>query len=82
VAYMAQQWVTDRVRDAYRDRTSEASTAAEEAQRVRAWLTTLVLDAAVVAVIDEPLAALEDGLRSVANGGHPDGGRRALTPSA
>jgi ABC-type thiamine transport system ATPase subunit len=66
MAYMAQQWVTDRVREAYRDRTREASTAAEEAQRVRAWLTTLVLDTAVVAVIDEPLAALESGLRSAA----------------
>jgi len=66
MAYMAQQWVTDRVREAYRDRTREASTEAEEAQRVRAWLTTLVLDTAVVAVIDEPLAALESGLRSAA----------------
>jgi len=61
---MAQQWVTDRVRQAYRDRMSQAAAAAEEAQRVRAWLATLELDASVAAVIDEPLAALEDGLRS------------------
>jgi len=66
MAYMAQQWVTDRVREAYRNRARRASTAAEEAQRVRAWLATLAIDPTVAAVIDEPLAALEDGLRSAA----------------
>lgn len=64
MAYMAQQWVTDRVHDAFRDRTDEASAAAAEARRIRAWLATLGLDPPVAAVIDEPLAALEDGLRA------------------
>jgi hypothetical protein len=67
MAYMAQQWVTDRVRETFRDRGTDASTAADEAGRVRAWLLTLGLDPAVSAVIDEPMAALEDGLRSAAN---------------
>jgi hypothetical protein len=67
MAYMAQQWVTDRVRETFRDRGADASTAADEAGRVRAWLMTLGLDPAVSAVIDEPLAALEDGLQSAAS---------------
>jgi hypothetical protein len=65
VAYMAQQWLSTAVRDAFRDRPDAVEQAAE-AERVRAWLASLPLDGAVIAALDEPIAALEDGLRGAA----------------
>ena len=56
--YMAQQWLTTTVRDAYRAR-SDAGAAADEAARVRAWLGALPLDPTAVAALVEPIAALE-----------------------
>lgn len=63
--YMAQQWVTDAVRAGFHDRR-DAPTRADETARVRAWLASLPLERAVIAAIDEPLAALEEGLRRAA----------------
>jgi hypothetical protein len=68
--YMAQQWLTTTVRDAYRAR-SDAGAAADEAARVRAWLGALPLDPTAVAALVEPIAALEDGLRQAAAGPPP-----------
>jgi hypothetical protein len=65
MAYMAQQWLTNAARDAFRER-SDAAAQAAEAARVRAWLASLPLDAGVVAALDEPIAALEDGLSQAA----------------
>ncbi len=64
--YMAQQWVSDQVRDAYRNRSNDARMAQAETAKVRAWLASLELGPAVAAAIDEPLAALEHGLRGAA----------------
>lgn len=62
MAYMAQQWLANTIRDAFRDR-SDAPEQAAEAARLRAWLESLPLDRATVAVLVEPVAALEDGLQ-------------------
>jgi len=62
VAYMAHQAVTTAIREAFRDRP-DALVQAEEAARCRAWLRSLPLDPSLVAMIVEPIAALEDGLR-------------------
>jgi hypothetical protein len=63
MAYMAQQAVETAVREAFRDRP-DALAHAEEAARIRAWLGALPLSASLVASLVEPIAALEDGLRS------------------
>ncbi len=72
---MAQQWVTDRVRETFRQRPDEASVAASDARRAREWLASLGLEPSVAAIVDEPLAALEDGLRGAA-------GHRPQVPAA
>jgi len=63
---MAQQWLETSVRDAFRGR-GDALDQADEAARVRAWLASLPLDRAAGAALDEPMAALEDGLRKAAS---------------
>jgi hypothetical protein len=65
MAYMAQQWLTSAVRDAFKDRADAAEQAAEAA-RVHAWLESLPLERAAVAALVEPIAALEDGLAASA----------------
>jgi hypothetical protein len=65
MAYMAQQWLTNAVRDAFR-RRSDAATQIAEVARVRAWLASLPLDPGVIATLDEPIAALEAGLTQAA----------------
>ncbi len=65
MAYMAQQWLTTVVLDAFGGRT-DAPDQAAEAARVRAWLASLPLERAAIAALVEPIAALEDGLRQAA----------------
>lgn len=65
MAYMAQQWLTNTIRDSFRDR-SDALEQAAEAARLRVWLASLPLDRATVAMLVEPVAALEDGLHQAA----------------
>ncbi len=65
---MAQQWITDAAREAFRERDDAADQAAEAAT-IRAWLATLPLEARLIATLDEPIAALEDGIRRAARGG-------------
>jgi hypothetical protein len=65
MAYMAQQWVADAARDAFRDRFDALERAAEAAT-MRAWLASLSLDGRVLAALDEPIAALEEGMREAA----------------
>jgi hypothetical protein len=73
--YMAQQWLTTAVRDAFRDRV-DAPDQAAEATRVREWLASLPLDRATVTALVEPIAALEDGLRQATRDTSPrDPGR-------
>jgi|WetSurMetagenome_2_1015567.scaffolds.fasta_scaffold241693_2 hypothetical protein len=75
---MAQQWLATAVREQFRGR-GDTLEQADEAARVRAWLATLPLQPAALAALDEPLAALEDGLRqSVRDArGDPSGGGAA-----
>ena len=65
MAYMAQQWLATAARDAFQDR-ADALDQAAEAARVRGWLASLPLDRGTVAMLVEPIAALEDGLRQAA----------------
>ncbi len=82
MAYMAQQWLANAVRDAFRER-SDALLRAAEAAAFRAWLASLPLDSRALAALDEPIAALEEGMREAARprpgsrsrrGGPPGGG--------
>ena len=77
MAYMAQQWLVTAVQDAFRNR-DDALDQAAEAARVRAWLAALPLDRSAVAALVEPIAALEDGLRTAARDTdrHGEGDRR------
>jgi hypothetical protein len=78
---MAQQWLTNAVRDAYSGRPEAVDTAAETA-RVKAWLASLPLDRAAVAALLEPIEALEDGLHQAALAGRsPHPGAAAPTRS-
>lgn len=63
--YMAQQAVRTAIRDAFRER-DDTLAAADEAARVRAWLSGLPIDRRLVAAIVEPVEAIEDGLRDAA----------------
>lgn len=74
MAYMAAQWVTDQARASFAARPLAAAAELAELERVRAWLRSLDLDGSVTAAIDEPLGALEDGLRAAARGGGGDAG--------
>jgi hypothetical protein len=65
MAYMAQQWLADAARDAFRTR-SDALVQAAQAATMRAWLASLPLDRRALAALDEPIAALEGGLREAA----------------
>jgi hypothetical protein len=68
--YMAQQWVTDAARAAFRGR-ADALEAADRAREFRTWLASLPLDAPAVAALVEPIAALEDGIRAAGRGAGP-----------
>jgi hypothetical protein len=65
MAYMAQQWIADATRDAFRER-GDALDRAAEAAAMRTWLASLPLDRKVIATLDEPVAALEHGMREAA----------------
>ncbi len=65
MAYMAQQWISDAARDAFREREDALDRAAEAAS-MRAWLASLPLDRRTIATLDEPIASLEDGMRVAA----------------
>ena len=65
MAYMAQEWVASAARDAFRER-DDALDRAAEAARMRAWLASLPLEKRTIAALDEPIAALEAGMRDAA----------------
>ena len=76
MAYMAQEWIASAARDAFRER-DDALDRAAEAARMRAWLASLPLDVRAIAALDEPIAALEEGMRQAARkrtGVRPCGG--------
>ena len=82
MAYMAQEWIASAARDAFRGR-DDALDRAAEAVRMRAWLASLPLDRRTIAALDEPIAALENGMRHAArqsaDARPPGGGRRGDT---
>jgi hypothetical protein len=80
---MAQEWIASAARDAFRDR-DDALDRAVEAARIRAWLASLPLDKRTIAALDEPIAALEAGMRHAARqdtGIRPPGGGRRGDPT-
>jgi hypothetical protein len=64
MAYMLHERVAMEVVTAYRDRPdTETHAQLEAAERFRDWVETLPIDPAVRAVVVEPVAAVEAGLR-------------------
>lgn len=62
MAYMLFEGVAMSVVNAYRDRP-DAAEQLETAASVRAWIEQLAIDPSMRAVVIEPVAAVEDGLR-------------------